>query len=129
MAQGQEISDLQSMEVERAQMEAKLRQMLSRIELLSPSPLPADKPRFGSSGFLDPALEYFIRNELEKLETRLKANIDTVRSQVDIVEARIKEHIEREFRKFIVWMIGASIAATSLTVTVAKYWVFPAPGK
>ena len=89
----------------------------------------APAPRFGTTGFLDPTLEYFVRNELEKLETRLTAKIEKT-------EAGLKEHLEKELRKVadsfgdrinkaLMWSIGAVLVLNGLAVTVAHYWVIP----
>jgi hypothetical protein len=93
----------------------------------------APAPRFGTTGFLDPTLEYFVRNELEKLETRLSAKIEKT-------EAGLKEHLEKELRKVtdsfgdrinkaLMWGIGAVLVLNGLAVTVAHYWVIPGPVK
>jgi hypothetical protein len=93
----------------------------------APSALP---PRFGATGVLDPTLEYFVRNELEKLETRFGAKLKET-------EAGLKEHLEKELRKgsesfsgkinktlttVITVTITTTIAIAGAAVTVAHYW-------
>jgi len=110
-------------------LERKIVETLAKMGM-APSSLP---PRFGSTGFLDPTLEYFVRNELEKLETRFGAKLEKT-------EAGLKEHLEKELRKVsdsfgdrinkaVMWGIMAAIAVAGAAITVAHYWAIPSAGK
>ena len=100
---------------------------------------PGGAPRFGTTGFLDPALEYFVRSELEKQEARLKEHLerelrkfaDSVDERFSKMDARMSQMSDSfgdRINKALMWAIGAAFVLTGLALTLARYWLFPGAG-